>query len=589
MTLELVAIVGVILVVAATIVAPKLGVAAPLLLIALGLGLSLLPFVDEVVVNPEWILAGVLPPLLYSMAVSTPVMDFRRDFRLISAFSVLLVVITSLVIALATLVLVPEIPFGLGIALGAIISPTDAVATSIVRKAGVSPRLVTVLEGESMLNDASALVLLRTAVAAVGVTISVWQVGVQFLWAVAAAVVLGWLVGKGNLLVRRWIRQVPAGVALSLVVPFAAYVPAEYLGASGLVAAVTAGLVTGYGAPRRMGAEERIAERAVWKTIELLLESAVFLLIGLELPTLVTNLSQDGAYLDHPLILAVVAGALAIMVRAAFVAFALWRLARRNRHTPRVREQLSQLHQQLAEGQLPEPSLVNHGTSARIPRLGRRRTRSAEQERIGRWQRLLGRRIADLDYLAAEQFGWREGMILVWAGMRGAVTIAAAQSLPADTVHRPLMILAATMLAVGTLVIQGLTLEPLARRLGLTVGDNDADPQLWQQLQTELDAAAQHGLPAPSESDQGELLRRVGERLKQSAEGAGKNWFGLRGAEATAAWATFRELRLAAIISQRHRLLELRALGSYPSAMLDDALAQLDAQQISIELRQQYD
>jgi len=589
MSLELVAIVGVILVVAATILAPKLGVAAPLLLIALGFGLSLLPFVDSVVVDPEWILAGVLPPLLYSMAVSTPVMDFRRDFRLISAFSVLLVVITSLAIALVALVLVPEIPFGLGIALGAIISPTDAVATSIVRKAGVSPRLVTVLEGESMLNDASALVLLRSAVAAVGVSLSVWQVGIQFLWAVAAAVVLGWLVGKANLLVRRWIRQVPAGVALSLVVPFAAYLPAEYLGASGLVAAVTAGLVTGYGAPRRMGAEERIAERAVWKTIELLLESAVFLLVGLELPALVSSLSKDGAYLDHPLILAVVAGALAILVRAGFVASALWFLARRNRRTPRVREQLSQLHQQLAEGQLPEPSLVNHGTSARIRRFGQRRTTHSEEERIGRWQRLLGRRIADIDYLAAEQFGWREGVILVWAGMRGAVTIAAAQSLPEDTAHRPLLILAATMLAVGTLVIQGLTLEPLARRLGLTGGDNESDPLVWRQLQTELDTAAQRGLPRPGEGEPGELLNRVGERLKQSAEGAGKNWFGLRGEEATAAWATFRELRLAAIASQRDRLLELRALGSYPSAMLDDALAQLDAQQISIELRQQYD
>jgi CPA1 family monovalent cation:H+ antiporter len=584
-----VAVVGVILVVAATIVAPKLGVAAPLLLTALGFGLSLLPFIDPVVVAPEWILAGVLPPLLYSMAVSTPVMDFRRDFRLISAFSVSLVVITSLAVALATLVLVPEIPFGLGIAFGAIISPTDAIASSIVRRAGVSPRLVTVLEGESMLNDASALVLLRTAVAAFGVTLSVWQVGVQFLWAVAAAVVLGWLVGKGNLLVRRWIRQVPAGVALSLVVPFAAYLPAEYLGASGLVAAVTAGLVTGYGAPRRMGAEERIAERAVWKTIELLLESAVFLLIGLELPTLVTNLSQDGAYLDHPLVLAVVAGAIVIVVRAAFVAFALWRLARRNRHTPRVREQLSQLHDQLEDGQRPAESLIDQGESAQIRRIARRRTKSSEPKEVSRWQRLLDRRIADLNYLAAEQFGWREGVVLVWAGLRGAVTIAAAQSLPVGTAHRPMLVLAATALAVGTLVIQGLTLKPLARRLGLAGSESDVDPELWQHLQTELDTAAQQELPAPEEGEHGELLSRVGERLKESAEGAGKNWFGLRDAESTAAWAAFRELRLAAIISQRDRLLDLRALGSYPSAMLDDALAQLDAQQISIELRQQYD
>lgn len=589
MSLELIAIFGVILVVAATTVAPKLGVATPLLLVGLGLGVSLLPFVEPVVVNPEWILAGVLPPLLYSVAVGTPVMEFRRDFRLISAFSVLLVIITSLAIGLVAVLLVPGLPWGLGIALGAIISPTDAVATSIVRKAGVSSRLVTVLEGESMLNDASALVLLRSAVAALGVTISVWQVGGQFLWAVFAALVIGWLVGKANLFVRRWIKQVPAGVALSLVVPFAAYLPAEHLQASGLVAAVTAGLVTGYGSPHRMGAEERIAERAVWKTVELLLESGVFLLVGLELPTLVASLSADGAYLGHPIILAVVAGAVALLVRAGFVAFAVWSLARRNRFTPRVRKQLSQIHQQLSDGQLPEATPPKEQARKHFRRLTRGATKRTEQERIGRWQQLVGRRIADLDYLAAEQFGWRDGVILVWAGMRGAVTIAAAQSLPADIVHRPLVILAATLLAVGTLVVQGFTLEPLARRLGLVVDDNEVDPSQWLQLQAELDSVAHHGFPSQQDGEPDPLLLRVEERLKQSTEGAGKNWFGFQGAEATAAWAKFRELRLAAITAQRDRLIELRALGNYPSAMLDDALAQLDAQQISIELRQQYD
>ncbi len=208
MTLELVAIVGVVAVVAVTALAPRLGVAAPLLLVTMGLATSLLPFVDRVTVPPEWILGGVLPPLLYSAAVNTPTMEFRRDFRLISLFSVVLVAVSAVTIGLLATWLVPGLPLGIGIALGAIVSPTDAVATSIVRQAGVAPRLVTVLDGESMLNDASALVLLRSAVAAVGVSVSLWEVALSFVWAVAAAVGIGYVVGRVNLAVRSRIGQV---------------------------------------------------------------------------------------------------------------------------------------------------------------------------------------------------------------------------------------------------------------------------------------------------------------------------------------------------------------------------------------------
>lgn len=575
MNLELIVITGVLLVVAATSLAPRLGVATPLVLVALGFGMSLLPFVDAIVIEPEWILAGVLPPLLYSAAVSTPVMEFRRDFGLISAFSVILVVVTSVAIGFLATWLVPGLPLGLGIALGAVVSPTDAVATSIVRRAGVSNRLVTVLEGESMLNDATALVLLRTAVAAVGVSVSLWQVIGQFVWAVAAAVVIGWLAGRLNLLARRWITEVPAGVALSLGVPFLAYLPATYVGASGLVAAVTAGLVSGFGAPQHLSAEERISERAVWRTVELLLESAVFLMVGLELPTLITDLSHDGAYLGRPVVVALIVGTVAILIRIGFVAFALWSLARRNRRVPQIREQLSHWQDQVAEGVLPPEDLpVKARRHWRTLRRGGRP--ASAKERQNRWDLLLGRRIADLDYLAAEQFRWRDGVILVWAGMRGALTIAAAQTLPADTAYRSLIILAATIVAVGTLVIQGLTLAPLANRLGVTTDEGNTDPRRWRALQKELDAAALESLPLASNPDAAKLLSKVRERLHQTTRNGS--------AEARA-----RELRVAAVEAQRSRLIELRRRGTYPSGMLDDALAQLDAQQLSIELRQEYD
>ncbi len=587
MSLGLVAIIGVLLVVTVTALAPKVGIAPPLLLVGLGFAASLLPFVESVTVPPEWVLGGVLPLLLYSSAVNTPAMEFRRDFRLISAFSVTLVAATAVVIGVVLTWLVPGLPLGIGIALGAIISPTDAVATSIVRRAGISPRIVTVLEGESMLNDATALVLLRSAIAAVAVSVSLWQVLAEFVWAVLAAIVIGYAVGKLNLLVRSRINHVTANVALSLVVPFIAYLPAERLEASGLVAAVTAGLVTGHGAASKLGAEDRLAERAVWRTVELLLESAVFLLVGLELPALAADLFDRGGSLAQAGLLAVVAATIAIALRAAFVAWSVWTLARRNRRHPAVREHLTQMQDQLAEGQLPQ--LGNPERSARKERRVRRLSRRSAsdgpstQARLGRWQQLVSRRLADIDYLAAEQFGWREGVILVAAGMRGAVTIAAAQSLPADTQSRSLLILAATLVAVGTLVIQGGTLGWLATRLGLSGRGGDGDPDQWAALQADLARAAVERLSGQLEGYAPDMVERVRERLKRIPGVDEDGVFQPTDASRERS-AKYRKLRLALIEAQRDELIAIRDLGTYPSGMLDTALAQLDAEQLGIEL-----
>jgi monovalent cation/hydrogen antiporter len=571
-----------------TALAPKVGIAPPLLLVGMGFAVSMLPFVDPVTVNPEWVLAGVLPPLLYSAAVNTPSMEFRRDFGLISAFSVTLVVVTAVAIGFILTAFVPGVPLGIGIAFGAIISPTDAVATSIVRHSGVPPRIVTVLQGESMLNDASALVLLRSAVAAVGVSVSLWEVVGEFVWAVVAAVAIGFAVGKLNLLARSRIDHVTANVALSLAVPFIAYLPAERLGASGLVAAVTAGLVSGRGAARMLGAEDRLAERAVWRTVELLLESGVFLLVGLELPALADDLTSAGGSLAQATLLAAVAVTLAIVIRAAFVAWSVWSLAIRSRRRPAVREQLTEMQDQLAEGQLP--SLGNENRAGqrerRVRRLSRRAGANAPsaEAKLGRWQQLVGRRLADIDYLAAEQFGWREGVVLVAAGMRGAVTIAAAQSLPASTPHRSLLILAATLVAVGTLVVQGGTLPWLVGRLGLTGRPADGDPVQWAQLQADLTTAAVERLSANLEGYPAEIVQQVQARLKR-LPGIDEDGEFPANTATSDRMAKLRKLRLKLLAAQRDELIAIRDLGTYPSGMLDAALTQLDAEQLGIELQ----
>jgi CPA1 family monovalent cation:H+ antiporter len=414
-------VIGVLVVVAVTSVAHRVGVAPPLLLVVIGVGVSLLPVVPAFAPPSELILGVILPPLLYSAAVSLPAMDFRRDLTTISALSVGLVLISAVVVGLVISALLPGLGLAGGIALGAIVSPTDAVATRIVRTHRVSPRIVTVLEGESLLNDASALVLLRSAVVAIAASVTLGHVAWDFVTAVVLAVIIGWLVGRAALWARAHVRPATLGVAISLVVPYVAFLPTEHLGASGLVAAVTAGLVTGTGAPRVLRAEDRMTEQAVWRTIELLLESSVFLIMGLELFGLLEDLRGARGDLATALGLGVLTGALVISVRAAFVAPGLVLLHRRTVRRAQQRERLAEFHERLdtAPEDLPARALPGN----------RLATARDQRRRVGRTQALLAmvrRRIADIDYLAAESFGWREGALLVWAGMRGAITLAAA-------------------------------------------------------------------------------------------------------------------------------------------------------------------
>ncbi|WP_394685792.1 cation:proton antiporter, partial [uncultured Microbacterium sp.] len=206
---------GVVVIALATVIGPRFNVAGPLVLLAVGAGVSLLPFVEPFSVNPEVILVGVLPPLLYSAAVQLPAIEFRRDFAPIAGLSVLLVVLSSLVLGLFFWAVIPGLGLALAIALGAILSPTDAVATSIAKRLGISPRVVTLLEGESLLNDATALVLLRTAVAALASGFAFGDAIGNFAWGVFLALVVGALVGWGNLRLRERVTNSAANTALS--------------------------------------------------------------------------------------------------------------------------------------------------------------------------------------------------------------------------------------------------------------------------------------------------------------------------------------------------------------------------------------
>ncbi|MEU1971921.1 cation:proton antiporter [Microbacterium sp. NPDC019599] len=579
------AIVAILVVAVTTSVAPRVGIAGPLLLVAIGLGVSLLPFVPGVDVDPEIILVGILPPLLYAAAVRLPAIEFRRDFGAVAGLSVLLVVFSSIALAFFFNAMIPGLGFYLALALGAILSPTDAVATAIVKKLGISRRVVTLLEGESLLNDATSLVVLRVAVA-IFVTGSVPEGGVlgAFAWGVFIAVVIGALVGWLNLRLRHLIRNSAANTAIGFVVPFIAYLPTEQLEGSGLVAAVVAGIVTGQGAARWFTPEQRLSDELNWRTVELVLEGGVFLLMGLELKELLEQNAADDQGLGHAVELALAAFAIIMLVRAAYVSLLVWLQSRRARRKLAGRARVEEFNDRL-EAIAANPDAPPPPRPRRAGRSARRSWQSADpaqrERRLTMGRNRVARLLADLDYYQASPLGWKHGTVIVWAGMRGVVTLAAAQTLPREAPERPLLVLVAFLVAVGSLMLQGLTLPWVVRMLRI---DDSAADEVNRAEQVRLDDELRQA--AASALSDGSLAKRDGSAFDaELVDRVGSRMIEPPDEDATAALREGLELRLALIDAMRERLTELSSGGLYSTPVLRHALAELDADQLSLELR----
>ncbi len=278
---ELVALALVVL--AATALASRFDAPAPLLLIVVGVGASYLPFVPTVHLTSDVVLLGLLPPLLYAAAIQTSLVDFNANRRSILLLSVGLVVFTTAGVGWLVHSLLPGLDWWAALAIGAVVAPPDAVAaTSIGRRIGLPRRIVTILEGESLFNDATALVALRTAVAAGAGGVEMWRVGTDFLVASVGGAVIGFAVFYVVARMRRHIEDPILDTAISFVIPYATYIASEELHSSGVVSVVVAGLLLGHKAPIVQTAQSRIAERMNWRTIAFFLENTVFLLIGLQ-------------------------------------------------------------------------------------------------------------------------------------------------------------------------------------------------------------------------------------------------------------------------------------------------------------------
>jgi CPA1 family monovalent cation:H+ antiporter len=474
-------------------IARRLRFPYPIALVIGGGALGFVPKLPEFPFDPQFILVLVLPPILYQAALLTSWRDFKANIRPISLLAVGLVVVTTLAVGGTLKVLVPGMPWAAAFALGAIVSPPDAVAaTAILSRLNIPRRVVTVLEGESLVNDASGLVLYKFAIAAVLTgAFSLLDAGAQFVVVSIGGVAIGVGMALLFVFVHRHLGDVFIEVLTTLSVPYLAYIFAESLHTSGVLAVVAAGLVRGRYAPEIVSAEMRIVARSAWNLLVFMLNSLVFILIGIQLSNItgrLTDYSVAQLVLDGALVSTV-----AILVRFGWVYLAIY--------GPRM--------------------------------LGERFRRQPAQPE-------------------AEVF------IMGWCGMRGIVSLAAALALPLTLdngepfPHRDLIIFLTFVVIAVTLVLQGLTLAPLIRKLN--VGADWSGHEEEHRAKLALTKAAMAAIDQAARS--GQIPDAVAERIR--AEFAEKVTVGVAAGEVLHARTDpARLLRRAAIEAERRELIRI--------------------------------
>jgi monovalent cation/hydrogen antiporter len=313
-------ILGLLIAVAALVtIARRLGVAYPVFLVLGGLGLGFVPGVPRVEIDPDMIFLIVLPPLLYIGAYFTPIRSLRENLTTISSLAVGLVIASACAVAAVAHALVPGMPWSVAFVLGAIVAPPDAIAAiAITRPLAVPRQIVTILEGESLLNDATALTMYVIALAvAAGGGFSPGRAALTFAAAIVGGCVIGVSVGWIIAHIRARLEDTPVEMTISLLTPYAAFLPADRLDTSGVIATVAAGLYLGHRGSHIMGADARLTGRALWDTITFLLNGFVFIVMGLEVPLLLRTMTLSVA--AHLIGIGIVVTLVLVLVRALWI------------------------------------------------------------------------------------------------------------------------------------------------------------------------------------------------------------------------------------------------------------------------------
>jgi len=493
----------------------RLGASEPLVLVAVGIVVSYIPDFLDITLKPDVVLFGLLPPLLYAAAIRTSLIDFKANRRPVLLLAIGLVIVTTVAIGFLSWWVVPGVTLAAAFALGGVVAPPDAVAaTTVARRVGMPRRIVSILEGESLVNDATSLVAVNTAIAAMTEAVSPWRVGWEFVRAAGGGAIVGVAAAAVLMLIRKRIEDPVLDTTLSFAAPYVAFLPAEELHGSGVLSVVVCGLLLGHQAPKIQSAGSRIAENINWRTVQFLLENVVFILIGLQIRFIIE--AED---VTHPDWWRVVGYCLLVLVACILT------------------------------------RLLYVFASVFVFRR----------------------------FLPGDAWTWSVGAVVGWAGMRGVVTLAAVFLLPEATPQRPLLVLIAFVVVAGTLLLQGLTLPPLVRRLKLPAPDAAEDALQTASLVTDaanagLDLLEQVKAPSDPAEILDELRARAMRRSNQVWEQLGRPQDELEPPSAV-----YRRLRLEMLGAERASILAARDRGVYDDEVLRTALSAIDIEESMLD------
>jgi CPA1 family monovalent cation:H+ antiporter len=520
------------------LVARRLGVPHPVLLVLAGLALVFAPGLPPVEFEPDTLFLVFVPPLLYWAALTSSVRDYRAQFWPIARYGTLVVLLTIGAVAAVAHALTPEFTWAAAFTLGAVVSPPDPVAAiAVLRTIGADRRLTTILEGEGLVNDATALVAYRVAIgAAVTGAFSLARTTVGFLLTGTGGVVIGlaigWLLGQ----IRIRVRGFPiVENTISLLTPFFAYLPAEWLGLSGVLSVVAVGLYLSRVGPRIVPAVTRVQAESMWVMVQFILESLIFILVGLELPSVLRSLRTHP--LNTLLLYGVVITATVIGVRLIYTAVA-----------------------------------------ASLIRRSRRGTSDAGNP------------------------SWPTAAFLGWAGMRGGDSLVIALAVPVATASgapfpaRELIIFITFIVILGTLVLQGPTLAPLIRWWGLTERDSGSEEAHARRVVAEAglrqlrEEAKRDGVDRATvrflETTYDRRVQRWSARDRDRHGQADEDHVRLAGVDGTRAEhlaTAYRVLRAAMIGGEREALISLRDQGVIGDDVLRRIQRELDLETMLLE------
>jgi CPA1 family monovalent cation:H+ antiporter len=501
-----------------SMLAEKIRISYPIFLVICGLIIGFIPKAFNIVLEPDLVFLIFLPPLLYSAAWNTSWKDFKAYRRPIGLLALGLVIFTSCSVAFVSHLIIPDFPLAFGFLLGGIISPPDAIAaTSVLQKIKMPRRVIHILEGESLVNDASSLIVFRFALTAILTgQFVLWEAGVEFLLVFFMGIVTGLGIALLIYLIHRFLPTTPSiDTAITLISPYFMYITAEHFGFSGVLAVVAGGLLLSSQATKMFSYSSRIQMQGVWDTLVFLFNGAVFILIGLQLPVILN--SMDGGTLTQAIAFGIIISLLTIIVRIIWVFPATY-----------------------------------------LPRILSKKIRTREPYP-----------------------NWKAVLIVAWSGMRGVVSLAAALSVPltlstGETFpHRYLILFITFIVILFTLVLQGLSLPLLIRKLKIETKD-DMKEQLLE-LQTELTMSIVLYLETkyPREIETIPPFRQLKERYDFLLEAQNKQL--MQKEDSTSFYIPIYRKALLELIDIRRNTLEFyRAEGKYPDELIRQIEKEID-------------